>query len=411
MREILADPLPDAATIAEEAYVLAYPLVLLSRVVARATAVGAPDPTTMRAPVNTLVHRRDTPDTLRSSGWLDLTAEPIVLSVPDTRGRYYALWLRDAWNAVFASIGARTTGTGSHAFAVLGPRDHGARLPAGVTAVPAPTRWVHVGGCIESVGEPDEEALTRAGTGFALAPLSRAGGAWGPPSPAPVAPGDDPVAEVERMDAVAFFAAAERLAAENLLDRDCGAALARLRDLERWDTPALRDSLERGMSNGRAAICAEGMRQRAGIATGRWRVARLGTTPLERAAAARAGRVTDPPADAIHARCETDGEGTPLSGRDRYELRFAPDAPPPVHAFWSLTTTGGAHATGDLRGLALQRDGSLPIFIQHRPPARRRRSNWLPAPPDGFRVDLRLYWPREEALGGRWVPPPVTRVD
>ena len=57
-----------------------------------------------------LVHGRDTPDTLQSSGWLDLAAEPIVLSVTDTFGRYYVLWLRDAWNTVFASVGARTTG-------------------------------------------------------------------------------------------------------------------------------------------------------------------------------------------------------------------------------------------------------------------------------------------------------------
>ncbi len=112
---------------------------------------------------------------------------------------------------------------------------------------------------------------------------------------------------------------------------------------------------------------------------------------------------------------DSDADGRPLSGRCRYVLRFDTDASPPVHGFWSLTTRTGTpdadHAVGDLRGLALDRDGALPIHIQHRPPARKRRSNWLRAPRDGFSVALHLYWPREEALVGQWSPPPVTRVE
>src|SRR3954469_15235337 len=137
--------LPDAATIAEEAYVLAYPLVLTGR--------------TMPAAANSLAHARDTPDTLRSWGWLDLAAEPIVLSVPDTCGRYYVLCLRDAWSSVFASVGARTTGTAAGDYAVLGPGQHDARLPPGVTPIAAPTRAVRLAGCLEAVHERDEEAL------------------------------------------------------------------------------------------------------------------------------------------------------------------------------------------------------------------------------------------------------------
>ncbi len=93
---------------------LSYPLVLMSRTKAWATAVDAPQPETLRAPVNTLVHHRDTPDTVRISGWLDLASGPLVLSLADTHGRYYVIWLRDAWGTVFATVGARTTGTAPH---------------------------------------------------------------------------------------------------------------------------------------------------------------------------------------------------------------------------------------------------------------------------------------------------------
>ena len=72
--------------------------------------------------------------------------------------------------------------------------------------------------------------------------------------------------------------------------------------------------------------------------------------------------------------------------------------------------TSSWDSTGDLRGLTLDHDGSLPIHIQHSRPARERRANWLPAPAERFIVVLRLYWPREEALRGQWSPPTVTRI-
>jgi hypothetical protein len=418
---MLADTtIPDASTIAEEALVLAYPLVLNSRSMTEATAVLAPEPETMRAPLNALVHGRDTPDTLRSSGWLDLAAEPIILSVPNTRGRYYVVWLRDAWDTVFASVGARTSGTAHRTFAVIGPAARAVGPPLGMTPIVAPTRSVHVTGCIEAIRAMDDEALIRAREGFELVPLSRWRGG-GPTSSAPLITAEhrlSPVEQVDHMSAQEFFAEVARLIADNPPDPAGRAVLDRLHELGAWDAASeLRTSVERGVARGRAAIRIEAERP-PDETVGHWCVLddlrRPGADRLRRAGAARAHRSGEPASDALHALLDCDEDGRPLSGRCRYLLRFPSGATPPALGFWSLTASAGtlhsAHSTGDLRGLKIDRDGSLPIYLQHQPPARERRSNWLPTPPDGFSVALRLYWPQEEALERRWAPPPVQRV-
>ena len=60
-------------------------------------------------------------DTLYSIAWLDLEQGPMVMSVPDTHGRYYLMELLDGWTNVIPSPGKRTTGTGKGNFALTGP--------------------------------------------------------------------------------------------------------------------------------------------------------------------------------------------------------------------------------------------------------------------------------------------------
>ena len=60
-------------------------------------------------------------DTLYSLAWLELSDEPVVLSVPEMGERYYLMQLVDAWTNVFAAPGTRTTGNGKGDFAMVGP--------------------------------------------------------------------------------------------------------------------------------------------------------------------------------------------------------------------------------------------------------------------------------------------------
>ena len=55
-------------------------------------------------------------------------------------------------------------------------------------------------------------------------------------------------------------------------------------------------------------------------------------------------------------------------------------------------------------------DGGLTLIVQNEPPGKDREANWLPAPKGPFSMIMRLYWPKAEALDGKWTAPPLRRA-
>jgi len=203
---------------AKDAYVYGYPLVLMD--VTRAKMTNVPSSSGLAAPMGQFANVRTFPDatfvdvvspnadTLYSSAWLDLKQERIVMSVPDTHGRYYLMPMLDAWTNVFASLGKRTTGTAKGNYAITGPGWSGA-LPAGVKEIKSPTNMVWIIGRTQTNGKADYAAVHAIQDKYKLTPLNAWGKPYTPPANVPIDPKIDmkaaPVDTVAAMDASTFF--------------------------------------------------------------------------------------------------------------------------------------------------------------------------------------------------------------
>jgi hypothetical protein len=436
----------EATQIAEEAYVFLYPLVIMD-VTRRQLTNAEAGKEFGRAPANTFSHIPAFPgaddravvrpnfDTLYSSAWLDLTKEPMIVSVPDTAGRYFLLPMLDMWTDVFAAPGKRTSGTKAQRYAVV-PPGYAGTLPAGVLRIDAPTPYVWVIGRTQTNGVKDFDAVHAVQAGYTITPLSE----W-PHAPAPVravldASVDDktpPMEQVNGMPAQKYFAYGAELMKLHRPHATDWSALARFARIglvpgNTFDVAALDSKLRAALDEG-ATAALKHMKEN-GFAFGRvkngWSmkldgIGVYGNAYSKRAATALFGLGANPPEDAVYPTVVADADGKPITGEHKYVLHFAKAELPPVHAFWSLTMYDAQgfqvknalnrFAIGDRDAIKFNTDGSLDIYIQSTSPGAEKESNWLPSPPTGkLGLTLRLYYPQPAVLDGTWSPPAVKRV-
>lgn len=401
---------------ATRAYLYAYPLVLMGITQKAMTQNGAK--------VNHFVHISEFPtdtfkdivrpnvDTLYSFAWLDLTAGPLVLSVPDTHGRYYLMELMDAWTNVFASLGKRTTGTQAQNFILVGPSWSGP-VPDDSAVIYAPTAMVLILARTQTNGKADYAFVHEIQKGYTLAPL---GGGINKALPAvESALGGQmaPVDQVAALDIREFYALFTTLLKTN----PPALADGSMPDLfKRLNTAQLQQGKERAFKRMAGNIHnftpVNGWRIMLDIGT-------YGTHYLTRAMVAQLGIGANIPADAVYPTAFEDEQGMLLTGKNKYVMHFDKGQLPPVKAFWSITLYNaesflvqnalGRYALGDRDKLHFNNDGSLDIFIQHENPGPGKESNWLPAPDNEFSVTMRLYWPEERVLNGTWAPPGIKK--
>jgi hypothetical protein len=434
----------DAREIAEDAYIYFYPLVTMDvtrKVLTSVEAGKVPG----RGPMNEFHHIRTFPtadmkdvvrpnfDTLYSTAWLDLTNGPVLISAPDTQGRYYLLPMLDMWTDVFASPGKRTTGTTATQY-VVAPADWKGNLPAGVERIDAPTPYVWIIGRTQTNGAQDFASVNSIQNGFKITPLETpaqepgSNAATNTPNIDTMTP---PLDQVNRMPAVDYFRYAVELMKlhkphitdQTLLFRLEKIGIVPGKSLE-INNPLIQDALVQGAADGLKEM-QERVNDIAEPVNG-WQMNRetmgvYGNSYLKRAIVSMIGLGANLPEDAVYPLLISDADGQPVNGQHRYVLHFNKDELPPVDAFWSVTMYDeqgyqvpnpiNRFALGDRDPLRYNADGSLDIYIQRESPGPEWESNWLPAAEGTMAITMRLYAPKEAVLEGRWNPPAIRRMD
>ena len=452
-----------------DAYVYAYPMVLMELARRKATAVQTP--LDGRAPVNQFGHKTafpdpraaDTPwpsaDALYSSLWFDVSQAPLIVNLPDTGGRYSVLSALDMWSDVFASRGTRTNGSGAQSFAIVGPNWQGS-VPAGVDVIHSPTSTGWLIGWTQAKGPQDYAAVNQIQAGMTASPMvapmaatstassrnrnagnaypqtgSRVGSApigSGLPMPMPVTvPDGTPAEQAASMDAASFFTLFFDVMRNNPPHANDTPILDRMRRIgldsrQPFSYGRLSPAVQQALADAQPMAgrrIADGV-SRLGTPINNWNtvlsgIGTYGTDYSRRAAIAYAGLGAPTPEDVLYPVTMSDSKGRQLDSNEDYVLHFDKGQLPPANAFWSLHVYNDKHGFAEnpanryaLRStddLKYNDDGSLDIYIQRRDPGDRKRSNWVSTPAaDGkFLLSMRLYWPQDTALDGLWAPPPV----
>lgn len=378
-----------------------------------------------------------TPNSDTPYGFLgaDLRAEPLVLSVPAIRDRYYSLQFIDMYTHNFAYVGSRATGSDAGHYLLAGP-DWQGEAPSGIKSViRAETEFAFVLYRTQLFGGDDLDAVKKIQSQYKVQTLSRFVGTRSLPTPA--------VAFVKPLSAEAQKSSAEFFRILNfllqfapthpgekaLMDRFARAGIGAGQS---FDVAALSaeqlQAVQQGMSDAWAEFAQYKAEQ---IDTGRKSSGDgfgtrefLGNDYLVRMASAVLGIYGNSREEANYPAYFMDAEGRPLDGAsNRYTVRFLPGQLPPVNSFWSLTMyelpasllTGNPIDRYLINSpmepkLVRDADDGITLYVQHESPGKDKEANWLPAPRGPFFMVMRQYWPKPEALDGTWTAPPAVRV-
>ena len=374
-------------------------------------------------------------DTPYSMVGVDLRAEPIVLTVPEIeKERYYSIQLIDAYTFNFAYIGSRATGNGAGSFLLAGPNWKGETPPGIKKVIRSETELALAVYRTQLFNPADIDNVKKVQAGYKVQTLSAFLG-----KPAPTAPAINffkPLSRENEQTSLEFFQQLNFLlqfCPTNPSEKQLMARFAKLGigpngnfDPQKL-SPEIGKAVEGGMADAWKALEELKTKQ---LETGKVTSGEIfGTREylknnyLYRMAAAVLGIYGNSKEEAMYPIYALDSDGHKTDGSNRYTVHFAPGQLPPVNAFWSLTMYEMPQSllyanslnrylinSPMLPDMKRDADGSLTLYVQHDSPGTDKESNWLPAPSGPFSCAMRLYWPKPEALSGKWKAPKLKKA-
>lgn len=379
-------------------------------------------------------------DTPYSVSWLDLRAEPVVITVPKVdSGRYYSVQLVDGNLYNDGYIGSRTTGNEAGSYAIVGP-DWQGDSPEGIGKVFHSTTPFMLAIFRTQLFNPkDMPSVVKIQAGFNIQPLSAFQNKPAPAA-APVIDFLPATSAGVKTHFWSYLSAALNYIPESDKDKDIRAKLAKIGvgpgkafDMSRLSREQ-QQAMAEGMKAGDAKV--DEFVARGATDVNGWQVGSLwGDSKfydgnwLKRAGGGKAGIYGNDAVESVYLLGRSDAKGQTLDGsKHNYTLTFPAGSLPPVNAFWSVTMYYGDSQllvenpinrylvnSPMLPDMKKNTDGSLTIYIQHKSPGKDKESNWLPAPDGPIYMALRMYWPKPATedssvlpLGsGTWQPPGI----
>lgn len=390
--------------------------------------------TSYRAPLNEFGHARrlsspadaDMPtanrDTLYSSAVLDVSQQPVVLSVPSVEDRYYVINMFDMWHNLFQYVGTRETGSLAKEFLIVPPGWKG-EVPRNTTLVEAPTTKVWLWGRTQVLGQDDYEQVHAVQDQYKLTPLNEYLGAPNVAKNPQLSPLNN-----DNTDPLQFFEELGQYLQDNPVAERQKALLGQFAKIGLTEngfdrsklTPDMQKELVKSIEQGKQIVSAQVANPNTLELKDGWYYA----FALDDFADDNALRslVAGPylggqgPKEAIYPITYTDSKGQALAGSKSYSMRF--DQEPPVGAFWSVTVYDATtkllvdnsinrYSVNNLTDLKKNSDGSFEIHFQHDKPAADKAANWLPIPEGNFYVLARLYVPSKQILDMKWTVPAI----
>jgi hypothetical protein len=381
-------------------------------------------------------------DTPYSFLWMDLRAEPIVISVPAVeKGRYYAVQLEDGNCFNYGYIGVRSTGNEAGDYMVVGPDWKGTTPPGIKKVLQSTTQFSLAGFRTQLFNAQDMPNVVKVQAGYKAQTLSAY---LKQPAP-PAAPAIDFPKIDKELAKTGFFqylAFSLQFAPPGPEEMEIRAKLAKLgvEAGKKFDpsafSPEQKTALVEGMKAGEAKVkeyVSGGVKDINGWQVGDWFGDRAfyNGNWVKRAASAVAGIYGNDSIEATYPIARTLVNGEVLDGsKHNYTLTFPAGSLPPANAFWSVTMYDGKTQlliknpidrylinSPMLPNMKKNTDGSLTLYIQSKAPGADKESNWLPAPDGPIYMVMRLYWPKTEGASilpigkGTWKPPAVVAAN
>lgn len=379
-------------------------------------------------------------DTIYAEAFLDVSTEPVILTIPAYGNKYSILQL-DVYGNIFSTSLSSNPPTEGGIFAFV-PPGYSEPLQTTWTAVELPYTFSTIAIRIDkhsSTGEDLTLAANEFRSNLSLLPNSKYDGS-GEAGKTLVLP-------------LFFFAPSVKLMADQGLATAPEAFLATVQEAMASpmtqpisdDDRALMARFDAAFAAAREAVdhdsvplaeIIRGAQAAWSAIINRWQshrgptnwihfdnIGHWGTAYLDRAALTEYIQVGNDRTAAYYANAFVDGTGLPLDGGSfGYTITFAADELPEYTRFWSMTAYTPEYVelvpnaldkyvvASYTQGLETAPDGSVTIHVSADPPKRANLANWLPVPKGQFSLLFRVYGPQGSALDGTYVPPRIHRT-